>query len=88
MFSRFSEEDDSPGEVEIPTGARTDSKRSGRKKKKGKVRNGHNHVDMTPPDKHLKKSEKRAKRYAEKKKVQSFYLYLFYMSFTRMTQLV
>ena len=37
--------------------------------KKRRVKNGRNHVDMTPPEKLLKKAEKKADRYFSEKKV-------------------
>ena len=51
------------------TYSKTYPEKSSRKKQKSKTRNGHKVIDMTPPDKLLKKAEKKAKKYTKDKKV-------------------
>ncbi len=58
---------DDDREGETPRSTRPSSRR--RKHRKHKTKNGKYPVDMTPPDKLLKKSERKAKRYTKEKKV-------------------
>ena len=70
LFDRYSDDDgDSPLEAAIVSEL-NQSKPKSPQKKKTRRRNGHRDpIDMTPPDKLLRKSEKKAKSYARKNKV-------------------
>ena len=70
LFSGFHRSDEGTvenAEDETPRTSRPSSRR--RKHRKHKVKNGKYPVDMTPPDKLLKKAERKAKRYTREKKV-------------------
>jgi hypothetical protein len=70
LFSSDEEEESDNEELRSPRAkhGRPSSARE-HKKHKYKVKNGSFHVDMTPPDKHLKKAERKARKYMDRKKV-------------------
>jgi len=73
VFSPISSEEDDESEEEKERPVRSTHGRStsgkNHNKRKNKAKKGLNHIDMTPPEKHLKKSERKAKKYLEKNKV-------------------
>ena len=72
MFFRSDRETASPAEKTPPPSGRS----SARKKRRAK--NGKQSVNMTPPDKLLKKSEKKALRYSREKQVRVYHLLLMF----------
>ncbi len=60
---------DDAEEDEDETPRSTTSSRASRRRKSHKSKNGKYPIDMTPPDKHLKKAEKKIKRYMKHDRV-------------------
>ena len=70
MDDSYSDDDyHSDNDEEDGTPRSTTSNATPRKHHKHKTKNGKYPVDMTPPDKHLKRAEKKIKKYVRHKRV-------------------